>query len=106
MPHYCRVEALVAQNNNWTPLERRLLSIPTKKRDEPPAVGQAFAPCHYYDLPYEQLSALPFDEALRQRDLLLADGEKSSKPLACSQWNYNFTEVDFPSSIVSEVRGL
>lgn len=98
VPHYCQVEELA--NNNWTALERRLISIPSKARDVAPAVGQIYQPCQYYsELPYRRLASLPFAEALEERDRLL---EGDATLGECSQWHFNFTDLPFQSSIVAE----
>ncbi|XP_076483486.1 carcinine transporter-like isoform X1 [Bombus vancouverensis nearcticus] len=79
--HWCRIDELV--NSNFTEEERIKIAIPVTN------VYPYYEQCQRKDV--------NFTELLKSDKSLSSSGFQTNKTIKCTQWEYNFTQIPYPS---------
>ncbi|XP_033362732.1 carcinine transporter-like isoform X2 [Bombus vosnesenskii] len=79
--HWCRIDELV--NSNFTEEERIKITIPVTN------VYPYYEQCQRKDV--------NFTELLKSDKSLSSSGFQTNKTIKCTQWEYNFTQIPYPS---------
>ncbi|XP_033362745.1 carcinine transporter-like isoform X3 [Bombus vosnesenskii] len=80
--HWCRIDELV--NSNFTEEERIKIAIPVTN------VYPYYEQCQRKDV--------NFTELLKSDKSLSSSGFQTNKTIKCTQWEYNFTQIPYPST--------
>lgn len=117
-PHYCEIplsdrsRISTMSLNNWTEENFRDFYVPSKPRDDPPQIGEAFYPCRRYH--FNNWTAFAdahsFSDAVKLRDAVLSNEKskaaraKSVAAVRCDgRYHYEINPNEFKGGVQQEV---